>query len=173
MRIDTLLIRMSGPILFSAAFATFIIGYNTVTDYVSNVKAEMLEGQVYEQSDVDGSDELFSFDKDGAYEVTGSYLLGVLYADIDQKTIIISDNGTVYKRLELDPNLKSGNVIYTAFKKQLSASSVDSLKVASSGKWIPGQYFPLNYIIDSTAKYKVTSTYAPTGILESITYEKL
>lgn len=173
MRIDTLLIRMSGPILFSVAFATFIIGYNTVTDYVSNVKAEMLEGQVYSQSDVDSSDELFSFDKDGTYEVTGLYLLGVVCADIDQKTIIISDNDTVYKRLELDPNLNSGNVIYTAFKKQLSASSIDSIKVDSSGKWIPGQYFPLNYIIDSTARYKVTSTYAPTGLLESIIYEKL
>lgn len=173
MRIDTLLIRMSGPILFSVAFATFIIGYNTVTDYVSNVKAEMLEGQVYSQSDVDSSDELFSFDKDGVYEVTGSYLLGIVCADIDQKTIIISDNDTVYKRLELNPNLNSGNVIYTAFKKQLSASSTNSVKVDSSGKWIPGQYFPLNYIIDSTARYKVTSAYAPTGLLESITYEKL
>ena len=73
-RLGDFFFRLIGPILFSAAFLLFVSNYNVVKQYLDTVKSGFVEGEVYEQSNVDTNDRIYKFKSDGSYEVDGSYM---------------------------------------------------------------------------------------------------
>lgn len=172
MNLGELIIRMIGPILFSAAFIAFISQYDAVDEYLQTVKDRFLGGEVYSQSSVDSDDDVYSFERDGSYEVTGAYLLGVLSAPITENTIVIGNSRDYYQKLVISPSMLDNTTCYTAYRSSLSVDGVNSVKAADSGVWVAGQSFQLDYIVDYSATYVVNAQYASTGGILNITYMK-
>lgn len=172
-RLGDFFFRLIGPILFSAAFLLFVSNYNVVKQYLDTVKSGFVEGEVYEQSNVDTNDRIYKFKSDGSYEVDGSYLAGILSGSITDKIIIVGNKYDYFQRLEINPRLSEDSIMYTAYQTSLQPNSINKLKAVSAGAWVAGQSFDLNKIISYSSKYKVKVSYYPTNAIKNITYTKI
>lgn len=172
MHLDTLVLRLLGPFLFSCAFVLFIDNYNTIDTYMNTVKGMLTDNSVYEESEPRSNEgENFNFGTDGCYSVSGTYLMSVLSGDLTEK-VIVESNDMPYKRLVIDSSLVNFGSCYTLYKQKLQPNGVNSLTPVITGRWIAGESLDLSKIVDPSASYLVESEYASTGALISVTYRQ-
>ena len=160
MRIGEILSRLSGPIMFSAAFAMYMVSDSTLNELVDSVRGKLVNSDVYYQAQDDRDVELFDFDS-------------VVGRNVDIKTIIENGRSDSYQKIVIVPGIVNGEACYTTYKKAVSVNAVGQVMPVESGVWHIGDEFPINNIIDTTAKYDVSTQYAATGALESITFKKV
>lgn len=176
MRIGEILSRLSGPIMFSAAFAMYMVSDSTLNALVDSVRCKLVNSDVYYQAQNDRDVELFDFDSaaDGCdFSVDGEYVLAVVGRNVDIKTIIENGRSDSYQKIVIVPGIVNGEACYTTYKKAVSVNAVEQVVPVESGIWHIDGEFPINNIIDTTAKYDVSTQYAATGALESITFKKV
>lgn len=172
MNLGELLVKISGPLLFSVAFVLFLAMDSSLNSYLETVKGLLVNNEVYNQSDADPSNELFEFSSDGSYNVSGSYLAGILVSDVTERVVVDGDRSDMYQRLVIDPNYLENVTCYTAYKSALNPTSLEGLDVARSGVWIPGESLDLRSIVDYTSNYVVSVQYDTTGKVNCVTYTK-
>lgn len=171
--VSDLMLRLVGPLFFSAAFIACMSNYDAMKQLLNTVKAKFVEGAVYEQSNVDADDRLYAFNKDGSYEVSGAYLAGILSGEINECTIVIGDKFDYYQKLVINPELTDSAIQFTTYKQSLSATGVNTLKPVSTGAWVAGQSVDLNKVISYSSKYKVTVERSATNAIMNVTYTKI
>lgn len=171
--LSDLMFRLIGPLFFSAAFIAFLANYDAMSQLLSSVKSKFVEGAVYEQSNVDSDDQLFSFQKDGSYEVSGAYLAGILSGEINECTIVVGDKFDYYQKLVINPELTDSAIQFTIYKNSLNATGINTLKPVSTGVWVAGQSIDLNKIVSYSSRYKVTVDRSATNAILNVTYTKI